>query len=222
MKKKIIFVFALLALPINVLGFSYRGCEFSVISRLKSIVSNINISYDYHITNSVVSFDVTINNLTPDIYFYDSSTEKTYYYNDTNNGEITIKNYSGKEQNKFYKFFAVPGACYGKHLGTKYYSFPTYNQYYNSKICSGIPEFKLCQKWVSVNYTYDEFKKKVEEYKKDEPNNQESEIKVVYEKNLFDKIIYFYVNYYYYLLIGMIAICCIVIIIKRKKDRFKL
>lgn len=221
MKKKLIIVIIILILKIDVNALTYGGCDYSSVSRMRSLVSNINISYDYHIIDNMPYFDVTLTNITPDLYFIDSYSNVTYTYDNTSNGEITIYNYrnaSGK-----YKFYSALSSCYGTSVGSKYYSFPTYNPYYTSEYCEGIPNFSLCQKWVNVNYSSREFEELVSKYKESLIKNDDSDEELIeYKSNLLNKVIQIYVNYYYYFLGAIILICGIIIIINKKNDRFKL
>lgn len=218
MKKIILFLMASFAF-INSSALTYGGCDYSTVARMKSIVSNINISYDYTIINNEAYFNVTINNLTGDIYFYDTETGKNYYYTDTNNGEITIYNYKTSGS---YKFYSNNNFCRDISLGSKYYNFPEYNVYYTDSLCSDIPNYSLCQKWASINYSRDEFEQKVSEYKNSKEQIEEEKINVEYEKTILDIIVELYIKYYYYFLGGLILICSIIIIINYRKNRFKL
>ena len=47
--KKIILILLLSFMFINSSALTYGGCDYSTVSRMKSIVKNINISYDYTI-----------------------------------------------------------------------------------------------------------------------------------------------------------------------------
>jgi len=215
MRKKILFFIVLLFL-ININTIKAK-CNYSTVSRAKSLVSNINISYSYHMNDFQPYFDVTISNITPDMYFVDTQTDKTYTYNDTRNGEITINNYDGTSG--AYKFYSASGDCYGTSLGRKYYKFPVYNIYYNSAMCSDIPEYSLCKKWVDFNYSYDEFSTAIDKYKISLVEKDEPEENVTYNPDIFSNIVKFYMNYYYYILIAVIIICGIVIIVKKKKEK---
>ena len=221
MKKKIIFLIILVfTLKIDVHALTYGGCDYSSVSRLKSLIGNINISYDYKIIDNQAYFDVTLNNIPEDVYFIDNMTNITYTYSNTENGEITISNYTGYSGS--YKFYSALADCYGITLGTKYYKFPIYNIYYSDPLCSDIPNYSLCQKWSNVNYSYDQFKNKIYEYKEKINEYEDTQENVEYNKGLLDNIVEFYVNYYYYFLGTIILICGIIIVIKRRKDRFKL
>lgn len=219
MKKNILF-FLVCFMFINTSALTYGGCDYSTVSRMKSIVSNINISYDYTIINNEAKFSVTLNNLTDDIYFYDTNTKKNYYYSDTNNGEITINNYFGYSGS--YKFYSNNNNCKGISLGTKYYKFPIYNRYYNNKYCLEAPNYSLCQKWAKVNYSEEEFEKIILNYINKEEVKEEENIIAEYEKTVLDKIVEFYVKYYYIILGTLIIVCTTIIVIYNKKNKFDL
>ena len=219
MKKYILFLIITLFFFCNVQALTYGGCDSSKISRLKSLVTNVNITYDYHMEGDYPRFDLTLTNITPDMYFYDNITRRNYYYSDTNNGEITIYGYNVNSGNL--KFYSNLGECPGIKLGTKYYNFPKYNPYYNSSICSDIPNYNLCQKWADVNYSYSEFEKKVLEYKQ-EQLKEEEKVEIEYQKTLIDSIIEFYVNYYYIILGLIIVVCGTIIFIKSRNNKFNL
>ena len=218
MRKKILLLMVMLL--ISIVNVKAVGCDYSTVSRLKSLVSNINITYSYHISENYVYFDVTLTNITPNMYFWDSVTNQTYTYNDTVNGEITLYNYDN--QSGSYKFYSLGNGCSGDVLGTKYYKFPIYNIYYNDPLCSDIPNFSLCQKWVSTVVDYDRFESAVYEYKAGLNNKRPKEDNVEYNKNFLDILVELYIEYYYYFLIAIILICGSIIFIKQRKNKFKL
>lgn len=224
MKKNILFILFIvlfMGFKFEVKSLSYGGCEYSQISRLKSIVSNINITHDYYIQNNQAYFNITLSNLVPEIYFIDSKNKVKYTYANSQNGQITIYNQTDTQVS--YKFYSNLNMCPGVKLSTKYYNLPIYNLYYNSDLCKGIENYNLCKKWTKNNYSYDEFKEVVDKYKQQkEKVTIEDEIKVTYEKTLLNYFIDFYVKYYYLLLIGIIVICFIIMYINRKKNKFDL
>ena len=219
MKKKILLLAIMLVFSSKVKALSYGGCEYSQIAKLKSYVTNVNISYSYEITGNMPIFNVTLNNITPDMYFIDNKSGKTYFYSDTTDGEITISGYVGSGGK--YNFFSSKNECYGVKLGIKYYNFPSYNVYYGSSICEDVSEFSLCQKWANVNYDYYTFNTLVNEYK-ESLNKIDDDEPQVYKKTILDSIIEFYTKNYIYFLASVIVICGTIILIKRRKDRFKL
>ena len=220
MKRKILFLIIFITfIGYNCKALSYGGCPYSEVSKLKSFVSNINISYDYYIYNNKAYFNLTVNNIPPNIYFVDSYTGRTYNYSDTNDGEITIYDYDNFKGN--FNFYSSLEECYGIKLGTKYYKFPQYNIYYEDPLCLENKNFSLCQKWQRVTYSYSEFKNKIDEYTRVIENEQEGEEEYVeYQKTTLDKFVEFYTNYYYILLSGIIIVCVVVMVISSRKNRF--
>jgi len=225
MKKKTIYIIMTIGLffAFNIFGkaLTYGGCEYSQISRLKSLVSNVNISYDYYMVGNEAYFSVTLNNVVPGIYFVDSKTGKTYNYNNTIDGEITITGY--KSTNGNYKFYSELSDCRDVKLSNKYYKLPAYNIYYTDSLCKENRNHSLCQKWANITYSYDEFKNYINKYNnKDKVEIQDETIENVYEKTYLDTLVSIYVNYYYYILIGIILVCVTIMIISRKKNKFNL
>jgi len=225
MKKCIKFIIILLILFFSFTykgkSLTYGGCEYNKISRLKLLVTNINLSYDYYIQNNAAYFNVTISNLVPEIYFIDSQTGLTYNYSNAVNGEITINNYQNLSGN--YKFYSAVDECYGIKLGNKYYNFPIYNYYYDTDICKENKNFSLCQKWVKVTYSYSELKEIINEYnEKKELIEGNDEVKTEYKQTYLDFIVKIYIKYYYFILLGIIIICVTIMYISKKKNRFDL
>lgn len=222
MKRKLLFlVIILMCINCNCKALSYGGCSYSEVSKLKAFVSNVNMSYDYYILNNKAYFNLTINNIVPNIYFIDLYTGKTYNYSDTNDGEITLYDYSIFKGS--INFYSGLEKCYGIKLGTKYYKFPQYNIYYEDPLCLENKNFSLCQKWQKTTYSYSELKNKIEEHNKIIENEQiEDKTQVEYEKTILDKFVEFYTKYYYILLSGIIFICVIIMIVSSKKNRFNI
>lgn len=136
-------------------------------------------------------------------------------------GEITI--YDVQKTAGNYKFYSNLSECYGVKLGNVYYSLPAYNNYYNDPLCENNRNFSLCQKWVKVNYSYNELSEKINEFNKQEEQIQEDDnIETIYKKNYLDDIVKFYIEYYYFILIGIILICVTIMIISKKKNSFDL
>lgn len=218
MKRKILFIVLLLFLSTTkARALTYAGCSYSDIAKLRAYVDNINLYYDYRIDGNMAFFNITLTNVPQNVYFVDTKKGNTYTYNNTNNGEITLLNYFDNKGQ--FQFYSALGECYGINLGSKYYNLPTYNEHYDSDICREIPEFSLCKKWVSSEYSYDEFMRLAERYRNEgtiEPEKEEVE----YSKNFVDYIVDFYVKYYYIILGSIIVIFGSIIIIKSRKEKF--
>lgn len=211
MKKYIFIIVLMFIFSIDVKA----DCSYGDIAKYKSYVSNINATYDYRIVDSSAYFDVTISNIPNNVYMTDITTGITY--NTFVNNEITISNYSLDKVT--YKFYYSD--CDNTYLGSKYVNFPSYNPYSTEPLCEGIEEYKLCKKWLDNNYSYEQFEREIEKYKKSlEPEKVEDNI--VYEKSFMGKIIDFYINNYYYLLGAIVIIGGIIIIILKKKTNVDL
>ena len=177
------------------------------------MASNVNFAYRYHETKYSVNFEVTVLNLTNEIYMIDRSSGKYYY---ANNEDFTISNYLSGKTIQF-DFYARNTECGEDALLTKYVVLPSFNPYYTSNLCKGIESFALCQKWLKQNMTYKEFHEGVTAYlngKTEEP----SPIPPKEEKVEWDIIfIQFWSKYYIYILLTIIVIGGIVLYRYKKK-----
>ncbi len=129
-------------------------------------------------------FQVNILNLTENIYVEvknDQNNETTkYYYNNSQDGKIAIDFLNLENVAKFTITVKSTDAsgCTDRTLKTLNLTLPRYNEYYEYSLCQSIPDYYLCQKYV----TFDEvklgyFTKKV--YEEIDKKNQEE-----IEKNL--------------------------------------
>ena len=189
-------------------------CSNQDMVKLKSMAQNITTNYDYKEENNNVTFNITFSNLSPDLYLVDVTNKKNYYYNNT---EMTYNGYKSGESYKF-KVYSTNSLCDTSVLYTVYVTLPYFNSYYNNELCKGIEEYELCQKWSSVNISYNEFKNKVDKYKEviEEENNENNTDNEV--KGIFDYIRDFYISYYYIILPLIILISIIYIYNKNKKN----
>lgn len=216
--KKVLLLFFTLFFVVNVRAITYRGCDSSETARMKALINNINISYDYEMIDDSPIFSVTVNNITSEIYFVDSLNNNEYHYSDTNNGEITIGDYRNGRSGR-YKFYSDNPNCRGLSLGSKYYSIPYYNYYYDDPMCEGV-DITVCNKWGSSSFYKSEIENAVNKSKVD--NNTETQELIEYEDTLVDKLVNIYVNYYIYILLSIIVICVVIMIISRKKNKFNI
>jgi len=215
--KVISFVFSLLVfMPIIVSA----QCEYSEKSRLQGLANNLNFTYDYKETdagiNSSVDYSITIANIVPDLYIVDQTNIKVYY---NNQGEITISNYRPGSTIQFIVYGNTEN-CKGVELINNYVSLPSYNSFYKDPMCDGVTDYKLCKRWAKIDLSYDEFVKKVKEYKE---KLKVEDIPVIEGKNSFiDKIISFLSKYSFYLFGAIIVICSGLIFYLNRKDDFDL
>ena len=196
-------------------------CSNSEITTLKKYAANINFSYDYYIENDTAYFNIIVNNLVPQLYIYDEETDTDYFFEDTYDGEFVISGLT-KERGEI-QILSNLDNCFGEKIGVKNYILPSYNKYYSDNICEKNKEHSLCQKWKKNNFTYEEFKKIMEDYEKTKlPKQEFKEEEKKYEHTLLDYFVDFYVKYYYIILSLIIMICIIIMIISARKNKFNL
>ena len=219
MKKIILIIFLLI--PIGVSARSKTNCDYNLVSNLKKIAGNVDITYTYNIIDDSVYFDVTLVNIQPDMYFIYSGDKNTYFYSDTVNGEITLSNiFSGFST---FTFYSNRSDCMNEKLVVKNIKLPYYNRFYHYDECIGIENYRLCQKWLKYEDSYENFVYNVNEYKSS-LNNQNDVENITGNKSFITKLIEFYVNYFYVLFpvsLGLIiGIYYLVKIIMNRKNRF--
>lgn len=209
--KFLLIIFALCLIPNKARAY----CTSSEKARLKKIVSNINITYDYEIVNSIAKFTIKFSNLTPDIYFKDPY-DNRYEVSDLQNNEIVLNNYF---EGSSYAFnFYGRNSCSGSIISTLYVNTPNYNPYYQYSVCDDAKEYELCGKWVSHSLTRDEFIEKVNQYKQKNGIIDNTDIKK--DISYVDFAFSFIKMYGLYILIGLIVIIITIKIIRYKKDTF--
>lgn len=216
----IVFLFCLF--PNIVIARSKTKCDYTLLSNIKNMTNNINITYTYHIENDIAYFDITLTNLKEDIYFIDNTTNKAYYYTDTNNGEITINNYSINKVS--YSFYSNNSECLDEKLTIKYVNLPLYNYYYNYPECEGVTNLKACEKWSGYVASEEEFRNTVNSYKNKNSNNENSIS--LQDTTWFNKLVKMYTTYYYIitpLFVGVIVgIVYLIKYIEHRRNRFKI
>lgn len=206
---KIVFLMVLCAIPLT----AKAECSYGEKVRLQKLAGNVNFAYRYKDTAYSVVFEMTVSNLTNEIYMVDRLTGKSYY---SNNKDFKISNYQSGSLIR-YDFYAKDSSCTEDVLFSNYVTLPTYNPYYGSELCEKIEEFKLCQKWLKHGMTYKEFYTGVTQYlnkKEEEPG-----IKPETPKEEFDwePVIQFWADYYLYILLGIIIVGGVILYLHDKK-----
>ena len=211
MYKKILFVICLFVLlPINAKALM---CSNEKKSKFREQAKNIAVNYTYNETDSDITFNIKFDNIPSDFYIYDVNTGDVYYPDGASSVLI-----SNVQKNKSYKYwvYTTDALCEKETLYTHYITIPGYNRYYKDALCKGIEDYKLCNKWLSVNMSYEEWKKEVNKYIDSFKKDQDEEI-VEVPKGVFDYVFDFYADYYYFILPGIIILCVVGIIIYNKK-----
>jgi len=220
---RVVYILILFLLTPNiVIARGKSKCDYTLLSNLKNMASNINITYTYHIDGNKAYFDITLTNIKEDIYFIDNNTNKTYYYSDTSSGEVTINNYNTNKVS--YSFYSNNSECMNEKLTVKYVNLPSYNYYYNFPECEGVTNLKACEKWSGYKGSEEEFRRVVDKYKKNNTNNQNNII--LQDLTWFNKLVKIYTTYYYLitpLFVGIIVgIVYLIKYIQHRRNRFKI
>lgn len=197
----ILFLIVLVPLKVNAV------CSDEEIVRLQKIANNVNVSYQYN--KETEKFDIYISNLKKSLILEDKINQKKYNID----GEVVIK----KQNSGIYKYYiySANDNCNVGLLIMKYFNIPYYNEFYQREECKIEQNNSYCNKWLSNNITYDEWKNKIKESKIEDEELKE---KVKYN-NLENYILKFYFKYYYILLPLAIMVLSIVIYIKNKKEK---
>lgn len=208
MKKLLLLI--LLCIPYTKVNAFY--CTYQQQARLKGLATNVNISYDFDESSKTFTFNLV--NLNKELYFIDTTNDKTYTYT---KDEIEIKGYKSGQKVK-YVFYSNVEFC-DKVLYTYVVTLPTYNPYYKEEICNGVTDYNLCQKWTNHSLSKSEFIQKVSDYKKSLEKPQEEEKKEEENQISFmDNLIKFLLSYYYIFLIVIVIILIVISIINNKKS----
>lgn len=173
-------------------------CNYTDLANYKKIASNINYSYDYTMKGDTVEFNITLVNLSSEVYLKDNSGNTYYYVSD----EINVTASSG--ENKVFYVYPTDSYCKNNYIYTIRIQLPTYNPYYKSELCTGIENYSLCQKWSTHNLTYEKFSSKIEEYKNSLKKDEEVIEKT---KTFLDYFVEYLLKYYFILLIIIILGC---------------
>ena len=215
--KVILFVFSLLMVMPNVVN---AQCDYNEKNKLQSLAGNVNFSYNYvevdNGINSSVDFSVTISNLRPELYVVDQTNIRVYNYD---NNDIVINGYKPGSMIRFIVYGNTEN-CRGVELINNYVTLPSYNPFYKDEVCSGITNYKLCNRWTKINMSHDQFVKQVLEYKsKLNANDRPTKIDDI---SIAEKIIVFLSKYSFYLFGGIIIVCGGLIFYLKRKDDFDL
>ena len=212
MKKKIILLTLLLIFPISGKALD---CSYAEQARLRKIASNVTTSYEYVENGDNVSFNITLTNVTSEIYIHDNNRNTDYYFNNSN--EIKINGYE-PGTNVRYLIYPTKGNCTSSYLANKYVNLPYYNKYYKDPLCEG-KSYSICGKWQRVTLSYDEFVKTINDYDKKKDEGIKEEVKEE-KNNIFDIISKFIFDYYIFIIAGGALIFVLTSLLKKKKVKF--
>ena len=135
-------------------GIVQAECSYERTAELSRIASNVQFSYDY---DDDLNFNVTISNLTNDIYITDDSMN---FFSGT--GEKNMNYINGTSIS--YSIFSNDPSCKDEKLLTKYVNLPSYNYYYSSDECQRYPNFKYCTLWGATDIDVEQFESELAKY----------------------------------------------------------
>lgn len=183
-------------------------CSKEQTSRYEKLARQIQATYDYRETNDGIVFDITFHNVHSELYIADYDTFDYHVKYIADNGIILAEGYLPSD-NYTFKVLNVKSRCNTQIIRNISITLPYYNSYSTDPLCKGISEFSLCQKWVNFgNLTEKEFKKSVEEYRKEKEKVGLTD-RFLEEKTAWDKIRDFVAEYYIYIVIFIVLIATI-------------
>lgn len=188
-------------------------CENIDKVRYQDLAKNISYSYDAVENNGTVKFTVTFSNIPKQFAIKNVNRNEWYSYKGS---ELKIANLESNKNYRFDIYVESDDGCDNIAMYTLNVNLPYYNKYYTDSLCRGIEQYKLCQKWVNTQYTYEEWKKQVNKYRDslNESNKKEDEKNT---KSWIEKIIELYGQTYYIILPLVIIIGGIIIYVYNKK-----
>ena len=173
--KKILYVFVMLMLLLNINVKAADTCTKEELARLKELASKVEINYDYEFKEVKQNgeilgypvFSLTATNLNSDlkVMIIENYLEQKYKeFKDGDKTSATIKNFKeGDKVNITIKAF-VPNKCSGKTVGSKTIKFPYYNKYSEESTCVPYLDFKYCATFTENIITRDIFERELEKY----------------------------------------------------------
>lgn len=212
----VLIVFLFIFFPDNI----NASCSNQEIVRLKKIAANVNFNIDYIENENNVFFRVKVTNLHDDVYLIDDYMHK-YIFSEEHPIEYISEYHFSAGANIRFSFYSDNDDCSGQRLYIKYINLPPYNYLYKDDLCNGIEEFKLCQKWIVPNFTYQEFKNQIEVYKNNDKNNKNNDGENDND-GIFYLVIDFLSKYYIYIYGSIIIVGAGSLYILNKKNNFNL
>jgi len=221
-------------------------CSLETKNKLRTLASNVTINYQPVEASDGVSgiddegnqvevlsyfFDVKIYNINSQLKVIVKSADEENtneilltYKNMGSDGAITARKKVGIElSNLIFEIYGSDetGGCTIEKLRTIKLTLPKYNNLAEREICSDIPEFYMCQKYISYDINPEKFSEEVKKYKeKKEKDESDSEAEVEDNNTVTDKAADL-INKNKYIIVGAIVLAGIiitVIIVRRKKS----
>ena len=243
MKKNSLFVLLFIFTMFITVGVKASTCSDKRVLELSSLANEVNVSYQEYdkVVDSYESDTFTDEDDTKVEYTYPAYYLTIYNLADDLNASIIRSDTKGsvdvtsKNKNKDgvvyidtgiagnVKLFTVKirsndSSCKNEVLKAIAITTPMYNEFSTYNSCQEYPEFELCKKFTTVDYskvTMTEFTEKLEEYKKKKEEEEKQQKSIIYNIGKF-------LGTYWYIIIAVVIIGVALIVIyirKRKKSR---
>ena len=213
MKLKYLILTILLFFTIN--PQTYALCSKNEMIEMKDKAYSITFETQYakdEYGNDTGDYNIIIKNLISDFYIKNETTGDRYYFDNSDNGILTINNLKTGS----YTFKVIYDVCSSETLRTINYKLPKYNQYVNNPLCKELKEqVDICSRNYQETLTEEEFQKKIKEYR----NNLGIKDEEQEPKTLFEKIVKILIKYYPYIILSIIVLIIISIKLIVNKKR---
>lgn len=217
MKKKFLFIaLFLLLFPLNI---NATVCSDNQIKKFEFLAKEIQTTFDYTETSDGILFTVNFHNVDDNLYLVDYNSASTLLiYKKDQNGLISVPECKASTTYTF-SVLNENSVCDSKIITKIKVTTPNYNKYYKDSLCSGIENYSYCQKWSNLgSVSYNEFKRNVENYKKQQETNNNTNNNVP-EDNDTNRIRNFIANNYIYIIIGIVVISGVTVLVYNNKKK---
>lgn len=202
-------------------------CNDQQISELKEKAKNIEAKYVYD-PNAYFEedgntfpmeggFDTNIYGMFDGVYLYDEEYDLSYYFSDTEEGVLKFGYLGGGN----YSYKIISTEC-NTSVGTLKFSIPRYNVFANDSLCEGISgdELDVCSEWYPNQISYENFVKRVNEYKNQKLQNNDGEVG---KDNILTVIKEFIESNYMYIVLSIVifAFVAFLVVVKKKRSELK-
>lgn len=204
-----ILLIVIILFQIPFINVNAEECSEEKISNLKEFSNAINMTSEFDKDSVVLGIYnnniVTVQGLTEDLYVVSEDESVGIYYDDLFDG-VAVEVVDSLTN----KFYVYSYSCPGVVLRTINLSTKRYNIYADYEECDGIEEGELdvCDEFYDGDISYDEFIKKINDYKKKQAAISDID-------NVVD-------NNYIYVIVGVVillAVIVMIIIYRKKRNR---
>lgn len=208
-------IFGVIVILIFPLCINADDCPNSYKERLQKLSNNISVVLEEQADGKIMT---TFSGLSDELKIY-SQIDYSNHYNtlDSEMGETIIKNLKNGKTYQF-KVYGY-SKCYNTIVRIITINTPNLNPYYGDEICNNALEYSLCQKWASVDMNYDDFKKNVSEYIKNNKSNNSYNDDKNESNNKTISFLRFYEKYYWPTFAGLICILGLLVFLWVKENK---